>query len=284
MKFSPTVLGAVSLVLAEFLFAGVGAIVKYLSADLTQAQLVFFRNLFALSVLLPWVFRVGFNGLRTQHPGLHMFRSITGLVAMYCFFYVLSNMPLAPAMMALHTAPFLVPFVARVWLKERISRYTVVAIVIGFFGVLLVLSPGAQQVNLFIWIALFCATLVAVNKCSIRKLSSTEPSARIVFYFTGLGTLVSFFPMLFDWQPISPVNWLWLFLMGSSAAVGQLLMTKAFQLSSPVKIGLLTYTSVVFAACLGLWIWGDPITSGLVIGTALIVFAANMTVRQKWGL
>ena len=279
---SPVLVGAICLVIAEILFAGVGALVKHLSDSLNQTQLVFFRNFFALVVLLPWLFKVGLKGLKTDYPGLHLFRSVTGLVAMYCFFYVLANMPLAPAMMALLTAPFLVPIVARVWLKERISRITVFAIFIGFAGVNFVLDPEAQGLNQYALLALFCACLVAINKCSIRKLSGTEPSARIVFYFTGLATFVSFFPTLFDWKSIALHDWLWLILMGGLAAVGQLLMTKAFQLASPVKIGLLTYSSVIFAAILGYFFWQEPVSTGLIFGTLLIVFAANMTIRQRW--
>ncbi|MCV2885938.1 DMT family transporter [Aestuariibacter sp. AA17] len=268
--------------LSEVLFAGVGALVKHLSTDLTQAQLVFFRNVFAFMFLLPWVFRVGVSGLKTSYPGLHLFRSITGLIAMYCFFQVLANMPLAPAMMALLTAPFLVPIVARIWLKEHISRITGIAILVGFVGVTLVLEPDKTDFNIYIWLALICACLVAVNKCSIRKLSGTEPSARIVFYFSGIASVVSFFPMLFDWTPISTASWLALITMGLFATIGQLFMTKAFQLASPVKIGLLTYSSVIFAAILGYVFWQEPVSAGLILGTVLIIFAANMTIRQRW--
>lgn len=279
---SPTVLGAIFLILSELMFAGVGALVKYLSEEINQTQLVFFRNFFALIVLLPWLFSVGTSGLKTQKMPLHLFRSITGLIAMYCFFYVLANMPLAPAMMALLTAPFIVPIVAKVWLKEHISRKTLVAMLIGFGGVALVLKPSTLGVNQFAAIALFCACLVAINKCSIRKLSDTEPSARIVFYFTGIATVVSFIPLWFDWKAVDPKNWLLIGLMGALAAGGQLLMTKAFQLASPVRIGLLTYSSVIFAGFLGYMIWQDPVSAGLISGTILIVFAANMTIRQRW--
>lgn len=279
---SPILIGAVCLILAEFLFAGVGALVKYLSEFLSQSQLVFFRNFFALLILLPWLIKTGPAGLKTNHVGLHMFRSVTGLVAMYCFFYVLANMHLASAMMALLTAPFIVPLIARLWLKERITLITSAAMLIGFMGVALVLKPDSGSVNIFIVLALFCACLVAINKCSIRKLSSTEPSARIVFYFTGVGTIISFFPVFFDWRQIELQHWLLISLMGGMAAIGQLLMTKAFQLASPVQIGLLTYSSVIFAAVLGFHFWQEPVSSGLLFGSVLIVVAANMTLRQRW--
>ncbi|GAB3022801.1 DMT family transporter [Bowmanella dokdonensis] len=279
---SPLFVGACCLVLAEALFAGVGALVKYLSVYLNQSQLVFFRNLFALLVFAPWILRVGMVGLKTDYLGLHLLRSTSGLVAMYCFFYVLANLPLAQAMMALLVAPFIIPIISRVWLKELISHKSMMAIGLGFIGAAFVLRPQGEGMNLFVLLALICATLVAFTKCTIRKLSGSEPPSRIVFYFTGLATLVSLVPFLINWQPMPANTWPWLALMGLMAAIGQLLMTKAFQLASPVRIGLLTYSSVLFAAFLGYWFWQEPVSVGLIAGTLLIVWAANLTIRQRW--
>ncbi|WP_026374621.1 DMT family transporter [Aestuariibacter salexigens] len=279
---SPVVLGALCLIVAEALFAGVGAMVKHLSESLTQTQLVFFRNLAAMLVMLPWILRGGRTLIHTDKFPLHLFRASTGLIAMYCFFYVLANMPLAPAMMALLIAPFIVPLIARVWLKETISIKTLVAMMIGFVGAALVLNPGSEGINIFIVLAVLCACLVATTKCTIRKLTDSEPSLRIVGYFTGISTIISFFPMLWDWQPISLHNTGLLAIMGVFAAVGQVLMTRAFRLASPVKIGLLTYTSVIFAAMLGYLLWQEPISTGLLAGSVLIVWAANITLRQRW--
>ena len=217
---SPVLVGAICLIVSEVLFAGVGALVKHLSDNMSHAQLVFFRNFFALLVLLPWLVKTGPGNLKTSRPGLHLMRSLIGLLAMYCFFYVLANMPLAPAMMALHTAPFIVPVIAKLWLKETLTRKTLVAMLIGFVGVTLILQPGAVSVNVYAAIALFCACLVAINKCTIRKLSETEPSARIVFYFTAIATGVSIVPLPFSWQPIDTQSWVWLSLMGLLAASG----------------------------------------------------------------
>ncbi|WP_088330854.1 DMT family transporter [Lacimicrobium sp. SS2-24] len=279
---SPVVIGALCLIIAEALFAGIGALVKHLSGEMNQFQLVFFRNLFALLALMPWILRMGRVGLKTEYLGLHLLRSTSGLIAMYCFFYVLAHIPLAQAMMALLVAPFIVPIIARVWLKEHISHKSLMAIGLGFIGAAFILRPEGENMNLFILLALICATLVAFTKCTIRKLSGSEPPARIVFYFTVLATVVSLIPMLFNWESLPNVVWKWLGLMGVMAAAGQLLMTKAFQLASPVRIGLLTYSSVFFAAILGYVFWQEPVTAGLIGGTLLIVWAANMTLRQRW--
>lgn len=275
-------LGAIALVIAEAFFAGVGAIVKLLSDSLSESQMVFFRNLFALLFLGPWCLKQGAEALYTQRIGLHLFRAATGLGGMYCFFYVLAQMPFTSAIMALKMAPFFIPIVAKVWLKERIQSKTVVAIMIGFVGVGFIINPQhAIEFNL-LFIVLFCALLVATTKCTIRKLSDTEPAVRIVFYFICISTLFSFPLMIIDWQPINNHNWALLVLIGALAVCGQLLMTQAYHYASPVKIGLLGYSSVFFAAVIGYAFWDEPLTLGMLFGAILLIWAANVTIRQRW--
>lgn len=287
---SSVLAGAICLILAELCFAFVGAFVKSLSEDMTQSQLVFFRNASALAVLIPILLkngpRAGLQTLKTERLTLHLFRALCGMIAMYGFFYVLATLTLAQAMMALLLAPFMVPLIARVWLNERIDFKTLVAIFIGFCGMAFILLNKPQAHQPLAWlpiiIAMGCAFLVATTKCAIRKLTDTEPSIRIVLYFTGVATVISVVPMLMFWQPFLLSVIPWLVAMGLLAAVGQLLMTKAFALTSPVKIGLLSYTSIIFAAIIGAIGWQEPITASLIGGSILIIWAANVTIRQRW--
>lgn len=289
-RMSSVMAGALCLILAELCFAFVGALVKALSDDMTHSQLVFFRNASALVILLPILLKngpqSGWQLVKTEKLGLHVFRAMCGMIAMYGFFYTLATLTLAQAMMALLLAPFIVPIIARIWLKERIDIKTIAAILIGFCGVAFILLNKPEQQHPLNWlsisVAIGCACLVATTKCTIRKLTDTEPSIRIVLYFTGIATLVSSLPMLVLWQPFLLAVIPWLLLMGILAAVGQLLMTKAFALTSPVKIGLLSYTSIIFAAIIGAIGWQEPITTSLIGGSVLIIWAANVTIRQRW--
>lgn len=275
-------LGAIALVVAEAFFAGVGSIVKLLSDNLSESQMIFFRNLFALLFLGPWCLKQGSKALYTKRIWLHCFRAATGLAGMYCFFYVLANMPFTSAIMALKMAPFFIPLVAKVWLKERIQTKTLIAIVIGFIGVAFIINPEQNIETDFLLIALFCAFLVATTKCTIRKLSDTEPAVRIVFYFICISTLFSFPLVIADWRAISTNNWLLLIVIGALAVCGQLLMTQAYRYASPVKIGLLGYSSVFFAAIIGHTFWDEPLTLGMLFGAVLLIWAANVTIRQRW--
>ncbi len=279
---SAVITGALLLVFAEAFFAGIGALVKHLSQTLSQSQLVFFRNFFALILVLPWAIKNGISELRTQHLKFHLLRAALGIIAMYCFFYVLAHIPLAEAMMVILLSPFFVPLIAWIWLQEKVSHQTLLAILLAFAGALLALSPSQGGVNVYMLIALSGAILVAFTKVTIRHLTHSEPTGRIVFYFAFFATLVSAVPMLLNWQPISYYNLALLLAIGALAAGGQVLMTQAFKLVSPGRIGLLTNVQVIFAAALGYWFWDEPIHQGLIMGGVLIFWAASITTRQRW--
>lgn len=282
--------GALFLLVAEAMFAGVGAMIKHLSDELSTAQLVFFRNLFALLFLLPFMLKSSANELgntladrfKTQRLRLHLFRAATGITAMYCFMYVLGKLPLAAAVMALKTSPFFIPLIAHVWLKERVNGKMVGAIAIGFVGVAFILQPEINRDLVYLGIALFCALCVALTKCTIRKMSTSEPPSRIIFYFCFIATLVSAIPLAFHWQPVSLISWLWLLGLSVLALTGQWLMTSSFRFASPVFIGILSYSSVIFAMILGNLIWNETINPASLVGIAIVLYAISVNTRQKW--
>lgn len=282
MSPSRLYLAAALLLLAEACFAGIGALVKLTSESASQAQVVFFRNFFALLVMLPWVYLQGIQILKTRRWYLHLSRATTGIISMYCFFYVISQLPLAQAMLVLLLSPFVVPIIARFWLNERPSKLTLFAIALGFVGVFIAIPVSSGPGNLLMLaIGLLSAVLVAVTKTTIRYMSDTEPAARIVFYFSLLTALISFIPVPFAWQPLPAIAW-WAFAgMGVLAAVGQMAMTRAYALAPASEIGMWTYSSVVFAGLFGYLFWQEPVTMAWFAGVLIIFYAGYVTSRQR---
>ncbi|MGP9801764.1 DMT family transporter [Rheinheimera sp. NSM] len=278
---SPLVKGALLLLLAEACFAGIGAIVKFTSGTASEVQVVFFRNFFALLLMLPFLYKHGFSLLKTQRWYLHLSRALTGLISMYCFFYVLARLPLAQGMLVLLLSPFIVPIIARFWLKERPSRLTLFAIALGFVGVMLALPGTAGTVDAIMLVALVSAVLVAVTKTTIRYMSDTEPAVRIVFYFSLLTAILSAIPLPFYWQPLNNEVWLAFIGMGVLAAIGQLAMTRAYAVAPASDIGMWTYSSVIFAGLFGYLFWQEPVTMAWFAGVLVIFYAGYITTRQR---
>lgn len=278
---SPLVKGALLLLLAEACFAGIGAIVKFTSGTASEAQVVFFRNFFALLLMLPFLYKHGFGLLKTTRWYLHLSRALTGIISMYCFFYVLARLPLAQGMLVLLLSPFIVPVIARFWLKERPSRLTLFSIVLGFIGVLLALPANYGSAEAVLLVGLLSAVLVAVTKTTIRYMSDTEPAVRIVFYFSLLTAVLSAIPLPFYWQPLNNEVWLAFTGMGVLAAIGQLAMTRAYAVAPASDIGMWTYSSVIFAGLFGYLFWQEPVSAGWFGGVLVIFYAGYITTRQR---
>lgn len=274
------VLASLLVLLAELCFAGVSALVKHLTETLPYEHLVFFRNLFAFTVLLPWLYRKRATAFRTEALGLHLLRAIVGVAAMFLFFMVIAAIPLAQATLVLLMAPFFIPLISHFWLGEYISARLIVTIAVGFIGVLVFLNPAASALHPMVLVAVVAALLAAWTKTIIRKLSVTESPSKIVFYFSFFASLLSGLPLIFRWQPIPPQSWLAVAALGLLAVIGQLAMTRAFSIASPSRVGVFTYSSVIFAALMGYWFWQEPITWHMIAGAVIIGIAGYYALRQ----
>lgn len=275
-----TAKGALLLLGGEFLLALMAAMIKAMADILDPNVLVFSRNLFGLLFLLPIVIQYGPASLRTQHLPLHLVRAGTGLAAMYCYFFVIANLPLAEATLVKLSAPFFIPLVAWLWLREAIGTRTYVAILLGFAGVVLVLRPGASSFEPLALIGVLGALLASVAKVSIRRMAESEPSHRIVFYFGLLATVMSAVPASLNWVTPPPSSWLWLAAIGLAGTLGQLLMTQAYRIANPGRIGPYTYSAVVYAAGLGWLFWGEALALTTILGSLLIIIAGSLNFKR----
>jgi drug/metabolite transporter (DMT)-like permease len=282
MSTDNPVRGALLVSGAALMFASMGGLIRVVSAQMPNEQVVFFRNLFGLLVLVPILWqRGGRIELKTAHPGLHLVRSLFGLAAMYCFFYALSILPLADAVLLNFTAPLFIPFVAILWLGEGVGGRLWAAIVIGFSGVLLILKPGSGLYGGAALIGLASGAFAAVAMVSLRKLSATEPPLRVVVYYGVICTLVSCVPMLLSWQAVEPRLLLMLAAAGGFATMGQYLLSRGYGCAPAAQIAPFTYTSVVFAAVYGWLFWQELPGWMSAAGTLLVVIAGVLAMRRQ---
>ncbi|MBI5579672.1 MAG: DMT family transporter [Deltaproteobacteria bacterium] len=270
------VAGGLLVLASALLFAGVGAIVKAVAADLPIEVVVFFRNSMAMVFFLPWLMlRQRDLSLRTGCLHLHLLRSAAGLGAMYCFFIAVKMLRLADAMLLSYTLPIFIPIIERFWLKEAVSRQTKIAVIVGFIGIALILKPGSGLFQAAGLAGLASGLLAAFAMVGIRRMTVTEPVARVVFYFTTFGTLVSSVPLVWAWEtPGGHLLWA-LGVMGILAIMAQMCLTKGYSLAPAGQVGPFNYGNVVFAALLGWLIWGETM-DGLTLAGAVLTCSAGI--------
>lgn len=272
---------AFSAILAALMFASMGVAVRYSSQGLPNEMTVFLRNGFGLLCLLPWIYKSGFDGLSTNRLTAHVVRALSGLAAMYCFFYAIANLQLAEAVLLNFSSPLFTAIIALLWLGEKASVKFVFAIMIGFIGVCFILKPGVEIFKGAAWVGLISAVFAALAMVTIRDLSSTEPTMRIVFYFSITATLVSAVPLIWSWHTPSWQTVLAMSFAGLSATVGQLLLTYSYSHAPAAYIGPFSYSTVIFAAIYGWIFWVEIPDSYTIAGAFLIIMAGIITLQRR---
>lgn len=271
--------GALLMLASGLLFAAMGALIKNLSTSLPNEMVVFFRSFVGLLALMPWLVHHGPKYFATRRFGAHLLRALTGLAAMYCFFYALGRLPLAEAVLLNYSAPLFIPLAALLWVGEGFSRTLWWPIAIGFIGIGLILKPGMELFTPTALIGLAAGILSALAMAGIRRLTSTEPAVRIVFYFSLTATLISAVPLLWAWQTPAPELWLKLLAVGVLASGAQILMTRAYAHAPAAQVGPFSYGIVVFAGLFGWAFWGELPDLLSLSGVLLVIAAGILTIR-----
>jgi drug/metabolite transporter (DMT)-like permease len=218
--------------------------------------------------------------LRTRRPLSHLTRSLIGLGSMACFFYAIARMPLGEAVLLNYSAPLFIPFVAWAWFGEPVSGRLLAVIGLGFVGIALILKPGLGLFTPVALIGLVSGIFAAIAMTGARDLTRTEPSSRIVFYFTLTSTLASALVLPWAWQTPAAHAWFGLVGIGVCASAAQLFMTRAYSLAPASQCGPFMYATIVFAAILGWMFWGE-VPDGLSVLGAIVVCATGVLMLRQ---
>lgn len=269
--------GALFAICAAAAFSITGLCIKAVSGKVSNEVVVFLRCAVSLLTLLPWVLSNGVSILYTRRLGGHLWRAGFGVCAMYAFFYGIAHLHLAVAMLLTYSTPLFIPFIAWVWINEKPAFVVFPAALVGLLGIGFIVKPGREEINLFAsLIGISSGIFAACAMVSIRRISDTEPTPRIVFYFAALATAISAIPMPWAWQTPSALNVALLVGAGISATVGQLCLTHAYVCAPAARVGPFTYLAVIFSALLARLIWDERLDRWFVLGSGLVIATCIM--------
>lgn len=249
------------ILMAALLFALAACCVKALEGGVPVAQVVLFRSVFALPVLLPLLSQAGgWPALRTANPMGHVWRSMFGLVGMGGAFYGYATMPLATVTALGFTMPLFLTLLAVPLLGERVGWRRGSAVLVGFLGVLLMVRPTSGEAAAILpsLIVLVAALAWAMSMITIRRMGAAgESGVSIVLWFAFGSALVALLVSLPVW--VWPSAWQWLLLLGIGviSALAQLLMTDAYRSGEPTLLAPFEYSGIIWTTLLGALIWAE---------------------------
>ena len=202
-----------------------------------------------------------------------------------CFYYAGKYLPVVDSVLLINTNPLFVPLVILIWDRMKISKRRTSFIFVGFLGVLFILKPKFDFVNVTGLIGLGAGVFMAISMVSLRKLSKTEPTERILFYFFAGNLAFSFFPMIYNWKNFeNPMTWIYLLLVGVTSFLFQFLTTKAYSYATPTKVSPVSFLAIVFSGILGWVFWNKIPDIKSWIGAFLVIVGGIAIVLDKTSL
>lgn len=279
------------MLLASLSFAVMGGFAKVVSQVLPPVEVTFFRNIFGVILVGFAIYKSPLKQIGGK-PLLLFFRGAMGFLALLAYFYIIAYIPLGEAVTYNKTSPIFVAIFAYLFLNEKLSRWAILAVVLGFVGIVLIAQPEGGSFDKYDLLGIFSGIGAALAYTSIRELRQYYDTRAIVMSFMGVGTLAPLLLMLvtpyinapqeldFMFAPfVMPegIIWFYVFMMGISATFSQVLMTKAYELTKAGIVGTISYTNIVFALIIGIAL-GDPIPDIWTFIGIILVIASGLLV------
>ncbi len=288
--------GILFMLLSALISALNGAVAKVLSEDMSALEIVFYRNLIGVLIIL-YTLKHTAPSLKGGRFHLLFLRGFLGFSAMITFFYTITVIPLGEAITLNKTSPLFVSVLAYYLLNEHLSKRAVFALLVGFLGIVFITKPYGLSISYEHFLGILGGFFAAAAYATIKKIKDIYDTRVIMLSFMGVGT---FFPLFFfiisPWiDPpealaflFTPFTWdytikVWMLIgiMALISTLSQWLLTKAYSFSKASIIGVISYTNIPFAIGFG-WMLGDGFPDIYTFtGIGLIVLGGILVSQAK---
>lgn len=267
--------GILYIIMAGFFFALMTFFVR-LSGDLPTMEKAFFRNAVAAVIAFGTLVKSKekFAFKKENIPDLFM-RSLCGTLGLICNFYAIDKLNIADANILNKLSPFFAILMSYFILKEKANKIEWLSVIVAFIGALFVVKPSFNMQFVYAMIGVCGGLGAGIAYTFVRKLGKKgERGPVIVLCFSVFSCVVTMPFLMFQFQPMSLSQFVFLVLAGVSAAGGQFSITKAYTKAPARDISVFDYTQVLFAALLG-FLFLDQIPDMLsLIGYVIIIGSA----------
>ncbi|HEX5932730.1 MAG TPA: DMT family transporter [Pseudorhizobium sp.] len=273
---------------ATFFTTATIAAIKLLDDDIPLGQIVFARAFPTLPIVCLFLVSKGtmLRSLQTREPFSHLFRGLIGGLGMLAWFSAVQRLPLSDAQAIAFASPLIGVILAVLMLKEKVQIYRWSAVVIGFLGVIMILSEHlfvgqiSDRDPLGALFALVFAGLLALASIQVRKMTNSEGTEAIVLYFALVTSVFGLMTLPFGWVVPDLRQALLLLFIGIAGAAAQLTLTHALKFSEASALALFDYVSMLWVIAFGILIF-DEIPSGAVLGGSAIIAASGIFVMLR---
>lgn len=270
--------------ISNALFILVGVIVRELSQTIDIFQILLFRQLVFVNLLMPSIISNIDAMLHPKMVSMHVWRVTGAFIALYFSFLTVSNIPFADATALGFLKVLFVAVISRLFLKENVGWARMTTILVGFTGVMLVVQPTLESESLFyVGTGLVAALGAAIAVICVRKMANVESKTVVLAYQAIFVGAVALIPAIIEWQWPTWSELALLVLVGVISSIGQWFGVTAYKWGEANVVSNVEYSQMIYSMILGYLLFAELPNSLALIGASVILFSAILpfTIKAK---
>ncbi|HEX3938108.1 MAG TPA: DMT family transporter [Xanthobacteraceae bacterium] len=274
--------GILFMIGATVMFAISNALSKWVVAIYPVGEVMFSRSLISCIVCSSFMLPVtGLSVFATKRVRDHLARGLSQAVSQTFTVIAFSLMPLAGAVAINFSAPLFSGLISVLWLKERAGAARWGALLVGFVGVLIVVRPGADSIQLGALFALANAVMYGSVTVAVRGMSKTESANTLLMWQMVCLAVMHSFLLVFGFRWPTPQHAGLLISSGIANAAAQYLWTRALHAAPATAVSPFYYFLLVWTMFIGFFVWDDVPTVSLLIGSGIVVASGLFLLYQE---
>ena len=284
--------GALALFMEIVISMGLAGLVKQISADISLITILFCRYLFCLPLLL-WLgwYQRGAALFAIRQKKVLAVRIIAGMAGITSWFVAVSYLPISLATVLGALLTIFITILAPFFLDEPVGRRRILAVIIGFSGVLFLINPFAQETETLSPVGLIAGFAMpffaAIMFIFLRRLGRSEAAISTTLWYNGVGMFLCAGLLLIsvaNFPPLTPdygFIWFVLIFAGVGSSFQQFLMAWSHELAPASALAPVHYSSVPLSIFIGIIFFEEKMTVSCIAGTAIIIWAAWYIFRRE---
>lgn len=280
-QLSPNSQGIFFAILTCFLVSVLVVIVRHMSVNFHTFFIVMMRNIFGLMFFIPQILSDYKGIFRTKRIHMHIFRNVNGLISMLVWFYVITLLPLSEAVSITFIVPIITTLAAMFFLKEKVTKKTWTAIIIGFIGVMIIIRPGFREFKFAYLLALFSTFLWSVSNVIVKMMTDTEKPKTIVAYMSLIMLIISI-PLALPYiKPMTNSDVFWFVVMGVVSNLSHMSMSLAYSKTDLSLLQPFDFTRLIFTSVIAYFAFGEVVDIWVFFGAMVILFGVIAVAPRK---
>lgn len=279
---SPIIKAALWMLITLFSFALMAIAGKELSKNIGTAEILFFRSLIGLIILIVVVSIVGFDNLKSTSIKKHFARNTAHFVGQYGWFYGIAFIPLAEVFALEFTVPIWTAVAATILLNEAITKIRVISIGLGLLGALVILRPTLEIIHPAAIVVIIGAMGYGLAHTLTRSIVIHDSPLSVLFYMCLIQLPAGLLLTLSDWVMPVGIMWFWLFVVGVTALTAHYGLSKALSHADATVVVPMDFLRLPLIMLVGLYFYNESIEVFFLIGASIMLFGNYLNIKHEY--